>query len=486
MKKFVFYILALLCMPLVMAQEFGTGLILDDEAYAKIPAKPNNVSFFDDLADITRASLRDYVPVVRSQGGYGTCTGWASAYYGRTIVEAKQRGITNQEEINEIAFHPIFTYLNAASDENKVNCQKGAGMDQAMRSLRDDGSPYFKDYKAQFCDDNIPQSVVEKARVNTIQEYRRVITGGEDNLVRVENVKRAIHHGNPVVIGFALEKSFNVAKGVLVPDNLGPYGFHAMCVVGFDDEKYGGAFEIVNSWGTNWGNNGYIWVKYDDFTAFTKYALEIVPKPKPVEEVYQSLAGELRIQLRGGKEMKVARGDTKFKKSVLGWQDVVKETDTEDKTVGDYRTAEAYPKETKYQIYAKVDQPSYMYVMYADSDGDNGVLFPNPDNPEIVSSYFDNTEAELIIPGEDYYFRLNSDVASDYTIVLFSADELDIASINEKLDGLEGDLMDKLYVLFNDELIDKSAIEMAADKMKFNAKFKEGSVAMMVLDIKRS
>ena len=70
--------------------------------------------------------------------------------------------------------------------------------------------------------------------------------------------------------------------------------------------------------------------------------------------------------------------------------------------------------------------------------------------------------------------------------MISSADELDIASINEKLDGLEGDLMDKLYVLFNDELIDKSAIEMAADKMKFNAKFKEGSVAMMVLDIKRS
>jgi len=39
---------------------------------------------------------------------------------------------------------------------------------------------------------------------------------------------------------------------------------HAMCIVGFDDTKFGGAFEIVNSWGDNWANSGFIWIRYDD------------------------------------------------------------------------------------------------------------------------------------------------------------------------------------------------------------------------------
>ena len=34
-------------------------------------------------------------------------------------------------------------------------------------------------------------------------------------------------------------------------------GGHAMVVVGYDDDKYGGAFEILNSWGTYWGNKGF-------------------------------------------------------------------------------------------------------------------------------------------------------------------------------------------------------------------------------------
>ncbi len=301
---------------------------------------------------------------------------------------------------------------------------------------------------------------------------------------RIENVKRALYNGNPVVIGFNVEKSLYITKNLYVPDGQSTGGGHAMCVIGFDDEKYGGAFEIVNSWGTNWGNNGYFWVKYDDFVALTRYALEIVPKPKPIEEVYNTLAGELRLELKGGTKMNIVKSDVKFKKTVLGWQDVVAEEETEEKTLGDYKTVNSYPKETKYRIYAKVDQPSYMYVFYADSSGKNGIIFPH--EKENVSPYFDNIDAELVMPGEKYLFRLNSDVDSDYTIVVFSLEELDTATIVSKMNDLEGELMDKLYLIFNDKLINKDNIVLDKEEMKFNAKFKEGKLAMMVLDIKRS
>ena len=38
---------------------------------------------------------------------------------------------------------------------------------------------------------------------------------------------------------------------------------HAVLIVGYDDEK--DAFKIVNSWGSDWGDEGYGWVSYDFF-----------------------------------------------------------------------------------------------------------------------------------------------------------------------------------------------------------------------------
>lgn len=39
-------------------------------------------------------------------------------------------------------------------------------------------------------------------------------------------------------------------------------GGHAMCVIGYDDRKFGGAFQIMNSCeyvGTEWGSLGTVW-----------------------------------------------------------------------------------------------------------------------------------------------------------------------------------------------------------------------------------
>ena len=38
---------------------------------------------------------------------------------------------------------------------------------------------------------------------------------------------------------------------------------HAILIVGYNDEI--GAFKFVNSWGANWGNQGYGWLTYDYF-----------------------------------------------------------------------------------------------------------------------------------------------------------------------------------------------------------------------------
>jgi C1A family cysteine protease len=42
--------------------------------------------------------------------------------------------------------------------------------------------------------------------------------------------------------------------------------------VGYDDVKYGGAFEVLNSCGTDWSNNGYMDSVYPRKNYFKKNA----------------------------------------------------------------------------------------------------------------------------------------------------------------------------------------------------------------------
>ena len=49
----------------------------------------------------------------------------------------------------------------------------------------------------------------------------------------------------------------------------------------------------------------------------------------------------------------------------------------------------------------------------------------------------------------------------------------------------KGELLDKLYVIFNDKLINKNDITLTKNAMGFKAEYATGTMAMMILDIKR-
>jgi len=89
------------------------------------------------------------------------------------------------------------------------------------------------------------------------------------------------------------------------------------------------------------------------------------------------------------------------------------------------------------------------------------------------------------MPGERYWYRMSGDVTSDYSIVIFSEDKIDINKVKEEMDAMDGELLDKLYLIFNKKLINTEAITMSEDAMGFSAEYENGTVAMMILDIKR-
>ena len=80
----------------------------------------------------------------------------------------------------------------------------------------------------------------------------------------MNEIKEYLAQGIPVVIGAMVSDEFQSWQGSAVHNSLdytGNVGGHAMVIAGYDDSK--GAFRIINSWSTGWGDNGYAWVGYD-------------------------------------------------------------------------------------------------------------------------------------------------------------------------------------------------------------------------------
>jgi C1A family cysteine protease len=238
--KAILFILLLISYSALSQNQPRTGLLFDDEAYMKTPLKAPNVAFQDVVTETTNATLKQFAPVVKNQGTYGTCVGWASAYYGRTIIEARLNEQLDSVDIANNTFSPVFTYLNA-NVENDYNCQGGAFIGKAMEAMVEKGVPFYKDFDVM-CETEISEELLKKAKEHTIKDFTRLFGADEPEEEKIGNLKRSLINGNPVIIGFMVEESFFSAKTVYEPDGLGADGGHAMCVVGFDDDKYGGGF----------------------------------------------------------------------------------------------------------------------------------------------------------------------------------------------------------------------------------------------------
>lgn len=90
--------------------------------------------------------------------------------------------------------------------------------------------------------------------------------------VRLDNVlamKTRINNNDGVILSFYCYPNFETLSSTnpvynTFNSNLPlPNAGHAVCLIGYDDSRYGGAFKAINSWGTSWGDNGYFWITYD-------------------------------------------------------------------------------------------------------------------------------------------------------------------------------------------------------------------------------
>lgn len=276
MKKsiLVFNILLLGAGSMVFGQKKGTGLIRDDAGYKAVPMIEKPLGFGQNLP--SSYSLMDYVPSqIGDQGQMGTCAGWASTYYVATMEYAIKHGIKDRNVINSFVYDPIYTYNNSSTkiDGKDEGCMNGSSLDNVAE--------WLVKYDAKRM--NIDQASCGyggsdfKGSLLDFTDYYRLFDPYSNFDDQISSVCQSLVNGHPVFIGMFFPNSFfdvssngvfNSANQSINYDN-----GHAMTVVGYDDNKLGGCFTVVNSWGGSWGDNGFVYIKYEDFYNYTLYGI---------------------------------------------------------------------------------------------------------------------------------------------------------------------------------------------------------------------
>ena len=238
-----------------------------------------DLDYFDTSRIPRSVDLSGSFPVPGSQGRQGSCVGWATAYALKSYQERVEEGWAFTPSTT---FSPAWIY-NQVKDPGPCNNPHdpydcGSRISDALDLIISKGAapwstmPYTdRDYRTR------PSFRAE-------QEAARFKALGKRRVASIQHLKGALANRHPIVIGMPVYQSFYrlSGRGSVYNDLRGSIsGHHAVTLVGYDDDRFGGAFKVINSWGTGWGDRGYFWLPYSIYfdSRFDAFAYLLVDGP---------------------------------------------------------------------------------------------------------------------------------------------------------------------------------------------------------------
>ena len=389
-----------------VVSQFSLGGVLDPNEFKK-------ASVYEGLADDNTknplpeaVSLRRFAPDRQNQGKQGSCVAWSSVYAARSIIESA----STAADANSVAFSPAFVYNQIGLD----GCQ-GSYILRAMEFMTNKGVVPFNDfpYDENDCSRQATNTLMNSATQNRMHGFNRLTDDDGVSNISFRAIKEHLAKDAPVVIGMMVGGSFMqdmLGQKVWHPTgedyNQVGFGGHAVCVIGYDDRLEGGAFEIMNSWGPEWGQNGIGYVRYGDFRKFVREAYGVDAMPKRGEALnidFECSIGLVNNDTKQYIPLKASNGNT-------------------------FITSAPVRKGTKFKMEIKNAVECYIYLFTPGVAGNSFVLFPYK---PIHSPYCGITGTRLFPRKES--IRADSLGNKDFMGIVVSKQALDYKAINEAI-----------------------------------------------------
>jgi outer membrane protein assembly factor BamB len=246
---------------IVNSEEHGLGLLYEDLStipwFIKAEYDPTRLDpppSIDHSADM---------PPVGNQGGQGSCVAWGVGYYYKTYHEWVERQWSLSDQNHQCSPAFMYNLINGGADH-------GANFSDACKVLTEHGCAPWSYFP--YTQGNCTNWPSESAWFNALpfrSEQAYFVDCSDDE--GILTLKQHLADGDNAVLGINVYANFdninNFDTTYCVADKYGSNrGGHAVCIVGYDDNKITndgpGAFRLVNSWGTGWGNQGYWWMSY--------------------------------------------------------------------------------------------------------------------------------------------------------------------------------------------------------------------------------
>jgi hypothetical protein len=220
-----------------------------------VPTAPCRLSVSVDLSS--------EMPPVGNQGSQGSCTAWAIGYYQKTHYEWLEHRWDVSQTSHQYSPAFIYNQINGGADQ-------GSGSNSAYALIADQGCGTMAD--CPYNQNDYTSWPSESAYARAIP-YRGSTSRwfSMTDSVGIDKVRQRLDSGYTTVIGIDVYSNFDYIQNYhytyCVADKYGDNrGGHVVTIVGYNDTMTThdgpGAFKLVNSWGTGWGQSGYWWMSY--------------------------------------------------------------------------------------------------------------------------------------------------------------------------------------------------------------------------------
>jgi Papain family cysteine protease len=267
-----FYIAFSLALWLFLCQTplYGQGVLLDSTDYNTLPFDYGGEKGSEKLPP--SKSLKDYCPRPIDQGKTMFCLPFACIYAAFTIEKHRKT-----QPIMDSTYSA--TYILHQMKKN-IDVYKGLNIENLRNYLKGYGFCRTKNYPNDVIRINIAPSLEAEQEAKILRDrYKNdtlcplYLKNDSYRLIKPklkDIFKNRLYEGQPIIFAAKVDSDFQKPTNEFwTPNDQQPY-MHTMVIIGYNDAD--SAFEIMNSYGTNWGNQGFIKLKYTYLEQIIAYA----------------------------------------------------------------------------------------------------------------------------------------------------------------------------------------------------------------------